>query len=74
MQYYAQVGSQPGLDDVAKELIPAVKGQAAELVQYVKQNQEYYTRYAYSYCTDCKIDDPQNWSSWSYTLGFKCPN
>jgi hypothetical protein len=73
MQYYAQIGSQPGLDDVATELLPAKSGQSAEWVEYLKKDQEYYTRYAYTYCDDCKVDDPQNWSSWSYTVGFKCP-
>lgn len=72
-QYYATVGTSSGGDDVASELLPARVDQAAELTVYVAKETDYFTRYAYTFCTDCDQEDRQNWSGFSPTLGFRCP-
>lgn len=40
---------------------------------YIPADSPYFTRYAYTSCTDCQINESSNWSGWSPTLGFKCP-
>jgi len=40
---------------------------------YIPADSPYFTRYAYTACADCQISEPANWSGWSPTLGFKCP-
>lgn len=68
-KYYMEIGTSAGasntfsgelnLNDSARIYIPA--------------ESPYFARYAYTMCDDCNLSDSSNWSSWSPTLGFKCP-
>lgn len=74
--YYYEVGTSAGGNDVDKGPIPAPSDPASdpETNVYVKGDTDYFSRYAYTFCTTCDVYDTTNWSSWSPTLGFKCPS
>jgi len=71
-QYWIEAGTQPGLRDIFGEVVPAASNQSVDKNVYLKSDTNSYTRYAYSMCSDCKVDDLQNWSGFSPTLGFRC--
>ena len=72
-QYYATVGTSAGANDTEAKLLSAKANVAAEMTVYLAKETGYFTRYAYTYCTDCDQEDQQNWSGYSPTLGFRCP-
>ena len=72
--YFAQVGTTAGGNDVYSEyIIPPADNSGPNIDVFVKENVDYFTQYAYTYCSTCNQHDTQNWSAWSPTLGFKCP-
>ena len=71
--YYLQVGTDKGGSDVKGEVQKAKEGIAAELNLYVEASKDYFSNYAYTYCTDCDLYHNQHWSSFSPVLGFSCP-
>lgn len=68
--YHLEVGTSPGANNIYNG---QVEPRSAATV-FVNSNTDYFTRYAYTACDDCHISDPTNWSGWSPTIGFKCPN
>jgi hypothetical protein len=67
--YYAEVGTTAGSDDTFAK---GFKAPTQEFKAYVEKGRQYFSRYAYTLCTDCLVTDTGNWSSWSPTLGFVC--
>jgi len=70
--YYLEVGTTANSNDVAKEVITGGSTEAKMNV-YAENGKNYYSRYAYTYCADCDVYDIQNWSGFSPTLSFTCP-
>lgn len=71
-KYYVQVGTTAGGRDLLNQGFDAPNGDLTTTV-FIARDTNYFTRYAYSLCADCNIQDRQNWSGWSPTLGFRCP-
>lgn len=67
--YYLEVGTSAGSNNV---FAGTVAPRTAQTV-FVAANTPYFTRYAYTECADCDRYDHSNWSGWSPTLGFQCP-
>ena len=67
--YYAEVGTDPGSNNTFAK---GFKAPTLEYQAYVEKGKQYYSRYAYTQCTDCQTTDKGNWSAWSPTLGFVC--
>ena len=72
--YYLQAGTEPTNGDVLNEAYtPPSDGSGPDVTVVAKENTDYFTRYAYTYCTNCNQHDTQNWSAWSPTTGYRCP-
>jgi hypothetical protein len=71
--YYLEAGTKPGEKDVLGEVQKSEEEVAAKVTIYAKKDQDYFTQYAYTYCSDCNVFNNTNWSSFSPTLGFTCP-
>ena len=72
-KYHITVGTSSSGSDTADQTQIASNDDVA-LTVYIQKDKDYFSRYAYTYCTDCDTGDNQNWSDWSPTLGFKCNN
>ena len=72
--YYMTVGTAAGNDDVFGEAVKADLERDAESVTYIKPGETQYAQYSYTFCTTCDVYDTTNWSPFSPTLGFTCPN
>jgi hypothetical protein len=68
-KYQLEVGTSAGANNTLNQTLQP--GQTANI--YIPAESPYFTRYAYTACTDCEINNSSNWSGWSPTLGFKCP-
>ena len=68
-KYHLEIGTSAGANNTLNQSLQP--NQTANI--YIPAESPYFARYAYTACTDCQIDDPTNWSGWSPTLGFKCP-
>lgn len=68
-RYHLQLGTSAGASNVLNTSLNPNQTATA----YIPANSPHFTRYAYTSCTDCEINDPTNWSGWSPTLGFSCP-
>jgi hypothetical protein len=70
-EYWVQVGSQPGGSDVYNAKTNNSGSQALQITAPLVDNQSYYVRYAYAYCSDCGKET--NYSGFSSSLNAKCP-
>jgi hypothetical protein len=68
-KYYLEVGTSAGANNTFKGTIQP----NTSATVYIPADSPNFTRYAYTACTDCDIADTSNWSGWSPTLGFQCP-
>lgn len=68
-KYHAEVGTSAGANNTFNG---QVKPNESAIV-YIPADSPYFSRYAYTACNDCNMSDSTNWSGWSPTLGFKCP-
>lgn len=68
-QYYLEVGTSAGANNVFKQTV----NPNSDATVFIPAETQHFARYAFTTCTDCDINDTTNWSGWSPTLGFKCP-
>lgn len=69
-KYSIQVGDTPG----SNNMFGGTVAPNTHATVFLQGNISYFTRYAYSNCADCDLNDQSNWSGWSPTFGFQCPN
>ena len=69
--YWLSLGSSLGRADVVNDRVAASGDETQKLVVSVPEGEKRYARYAYGYCLNCL--PTQNYSSFSPTLVFECP-
>lgn len=68
-RYYMEIGTSAGSNNVFR----GVLDNSMATTIYIQADSPHFARYAYTACSDCDYSDTSNWSGWSPTLGFKCP-
>lgn len=66
--YYLEVGTAAGSRNVFGDTVQP--NQVTTV--YIPGNSPHFSRFSYSACTDCNLNDVGNWAGWSPTYGFVC--